>query len=297
MSQRLEQLIEEAIEVIRSRHGAFIEKNVESALVAGDTHGFPETSKWVLQLAEETSPELVVFLGDYVDRGPRGVENLELLLETMVSDPEHYVLLRGNHESPVMNYYYGFREELVNKLGPEAQRYIEELYQCLPFYAIINSIWFVHGGVPCNECSGGEEPAVDLREIAKKVREIHCTREALEPTGLPMQILWNDPRGDIEWFAPSIRGPGIYFYGREAWKRFLSTNNLRLIIRAHETVDAVAIWRPDGSYDPGLRDGEQLSLEEISNSVVTVFTSLYHGLGAGAVLVTKDSITVYRYSG
>jgi len=285
------------VAVLRSGHGAFVERSADTVLVAGDTHGFPETSKWVLSLDERLGPDLVVFLGDYVDRGPRGVENLELLLEALVSEPDHYILLRGNHESVLMNYYYGFREELVNKLGPEAQRYVEELYQCLPFYAVINNIWFVHGGVPCRECSGGEEPPIGLNEIARSVEEIHCRREALEPSGTPMQILWNDPRGDLEWFAPSIRGPGIYFYGRKAWRRFLDANGLRLIIRAHETVDAVAVWRPDGGYEPGLRDGEERSLEELLGSVITVFTSLYHGLGAGALLVTRDLIRAYRYKG
>ncbi len=298
MARELQELVEHALGILRTRHGAYLERSADSVLIAGDTHGFPETSRWVLGLADELGVDLVVFLGDYVDRGPRGVENLELLLERLVSEPEHVVLLRGNHESPVMNYYYGFREELVNKLGPEAQDYIEELYMCLPFYMVLNNqIWLVHGGVPCRKCSNEPEEPPSLEEIAKQVKEVHCTRDAIDPAGIPMQLLWNDPRGDLEWFAPSIRGPGIYFYGREAWRRFLEANSLELIIRAHETVDAVALWRPDGSYEPGLRHGEKRSLEELRHSVITVFTSLYHGLGAGAIHVTREGMTVYRYTG
>ncbi len=298
MARELLELIEEALGILHTKHGAYLERSADSVLVAGDTHGFPETSRWVLGLADELGVDLVVFLGDYVDRGPRGVENLEFLLEHLVSEPERVVLLRGNHESPVMNYYYGFRDELVNKLGPKAQYTVEELYECLPFYIVLNNrLWLVHGGVPCKKCADEPEEPLGLEEIARQVKEIHCTRDAVDPAGIPMQLLWNDPRGDVEWFVPSIRGPGIYFYGRAAWRKFLEANNLELIIRAHETVDAVALWRPDGSYEPGLRHGEKRSLEELRHSVITVFTSLYHGLGAGAVHVTGESITVYRYTG
>ncbi|BEP17773.1 metallophosphoesterase [Pyrofollis japonicus] len=291
---RLEELIEEAVPRLREI-GGFVKKRVESVLVAGDTHGYREATEWVLKIADKLNPELVVFLGDYVDRGPRGVENLELLLERFISEPHRYLLLRGNHESPVMNYYYGFREELVNKLGPEALRSVEQLYECLVLHAVINDVWLVHGGVPCRDCGGGEEPPVELDLLVKESEEIHCKEDALEPEGLVMQMLWNDPEGSIEWFAPSMRGSGIYLYGRKAWSNFLEHNGLKFILRAHETVDAVAVWKPDGGYEPGLSHGQELRVEDLHGTVVTVFTSLYHGRGAGAVYMTQDVFKVYRF--
>lgn len=63
----------------------------------GDTHGDREATELVL---ERFSPgeHILVFLGDYVDRGPDSLGNLTLLLETKLAHPERVHLLMGNHE-------------------------------------------------------------------------------------------------------------------------------------------------------------------------------------------------------
>ncbi len=262
-------------------------------VVVGDTHGYPEVSMWALRIAERLNARHVVFLGDYVDRGPRGVENLEFLLERMLGDPGYLILLRGNHESPTMNYYYGFRDELVSKLGYQALEPVERLYACLPIAAKLDTIVLLHGGVPCRRCHGGEEEPPSLAEIARRAEEVRCTRAALEPEDpIVFQVLWNDPRGEIEWFSPNIRGPGTYYYGWRAWTRFLQASGAKLLIRAHEVVDGVRVtWR--GEVREGLTG--EYGLEELSWRVVTVFSSLYHGMGAGAVVVYGDKLVFTRY--
>ncbi|GET92343.1 serine/threonine protein phosphatase-like protein [Leishmania tarentolae] len=57
-----------------------------------------------------------VFLGDYVDRGPRGLEVIVLLLALKVEYPQHVFLLRGNHEEARTNRLYGFFDECRTKL-------------------------------------------------------------------------------------------------------------------------------------------------------------------------------------
>ena len=49
-----------------------------------------------------------------------------------------------------------------------------------------------------------------------------------------MQILWNDPKEGIGRSSYSMRGTGIYTYGKELVDEFLKNNNLKMIIRAHE---------------------------------------------------------------
>jgi protein phosphatase len=291
---RLPQLAEEAAQLLAEKP-TVLSLNARRLLIVGDTHGYPEVSEWALQLADKLNVDAVVFLGDYVDRGPRGVENLELLLSRLLEEPKRLVLLRGNHESPTMNYYYGFREELVNKLGYEALEPVEKLYSCMPLAARADRVVMLHGGVPCRRCTGEPEDPPTLGEVEERGRRARCTREALEPSDpILFQVLWNDPRGELEWWAPNIRGPGTYYYGWRAWTRFLNSNNASLLLRAHEVVDAVRVTGRGETLE-GL--GGSMSLDELGGKVVTVFSSLYHGMRAGAAYIDfgEERITFHHY--
>jgi hypothetical protein len=48
-----------------------------------------------------------LFLGDYVDRGPQGLECICLLLAYKIKYPENFFMLRGNHECSSINRIYG----------------------------------------------------------------------------------------------------------------------------------------------------------------------------------------------
>jgi protein phosphatase len=284
-SLKLTQLAEEAAELL-AEYPPVVEVKAKRLLVIGDTHGYPEVSRWALDLSDKLDVETIIFLGDYVDRGPWGVENLQLLLSSFVEDPHRILLLRGNHESPTMNYYYGFRDELINKLGYEALEPVERLYTCLPLAAKAGEIIMLHGGVPCRKCTGGPEEPPSLNEIRKRGEEVKCTPEALNPDDpILFQVLWNDPREGLEWWAPNIRGPGTYYYGWRAWTLFLEENNAKLLLRAHEVVDAVRITSPEKSEEGII--GE-MKIVDLEGKVITIFSSLYHGMRAGAAYVDLD---------
>ncbi|OWJ54432.1 hypothetical protein Pdsh_08170 [Pyrodictium delaneyi] len=293
--EELPELLREAAELLRSR-GPVLEAKAGRVLVVGDTHGYPEVSEWALSLADKAGADLVVFLGDYVDRGTRGSENLELLVRRLLDEPDRIVLLRGNHESPLMNLYYGFRDEVVSKLGIDILEPLYDFYTSLPYMLLADGILYVHGGVPCRVCGNEPEEPISLAEIRERLEELHGSRRGLDPEDhVAMQLLWNDPRGTIDWFLPSARGPGIYYYGREAWKTFMEANSLSLIVRGHESLDAFHVWLPDGSQRYRIDHGAVMNPEELRYSVVTVFSSLYHGAGAGAALVTEEGMVFLRY--
>lgn len=66
-------------------------------IFVGDTHGDLEATSAVIA-GHLNSKTKIVFLGDYVDRGPKSAENLNLLLKLKLEHPDNLFLLMGNHE-------------------------------------------------------------------------------------------------------------------------------------------------------------------------------------------------------
>ncbi|MDP8003893.1 MAG: hypothetical protein RAK17_06900, partial [Caldisphaera sp.] len=82
------------------------------------------------------------------------------------------------------------------------------------------------------------------------------------------QMLWNDPDGYVKWFENNnVRGEGVYYYGRYAWNKFLKENNLKLIIRGHEVVDGVHIWKADGTYINKVPNNKEFYYDTMEGSV------------------------------
>lgn len=64
--------------------------------VVGDIHGLPGPLLALLERID-TRVEMIVFLGDYVDRGPGAADVIEILLATAETRP--CVFLEGNHDA------------------------------------------------------------------------------------------------------------------------------------------------------------------------------------------------------
>lgn len=71
----------------------------ERTFVFGDIHGEPDhLGRALSQLPALDAGDTLVFLGDYVDRGPRSREVVEALMNLPARTPARVVCLRGNHE-------------------------------------------------------------------------------------------------------------------------------------------------------------------------------------------------------
>ncbi len=69
----------------------------------GDLHGCPHELEVLLDAIGPGPDDTIVFLGDYVDRGP-GVRQLVDRLLTLGDEPFASVFLRGNHEDMLLSY-------------------------------------------------------------------------------------------------------------------------------------------------------------------------------------------------
>jgi serine/threonine protein phosphatase 1 len=71
--------------------------NAPRAFVIGDIHGCAEETDRLLDALAPSSADTVVFLGDYIDRGPASKAVIDRLLRLRHEGP-HCVFLKGNHE-------------------------------------------------------------------------------------------------------------------------------------------------------------------------------------------------------
>ncbi|MDX1671229.1 MAG: metallophosphoesterase family protein [Balneolaceae bacterium] len=67
----------------------------------GDIHGCAESLSAMLEKLEEYSDRTIVFIGDYIDRGPDSKRSVDLLLK--FREDHDCIFLRGNHEQMLLD--------------------------------------------------------------------------------------------------------------------------------------------------------------------------------------------------
>ncbi|MEM1537791.1 MAG: metallophosphoesterase family protein [Candidatus Nezhaarchaeales archaeon] len=202
-------------------------RGYEEAIVIGDIHGDFEALTTMVEGAGIPrglgTDRLLIFLGDYGDRGEQSVEVYFLILALKASYPDGVVLLRGNHEGPhdLVASPHDLPYQFVERYGDKGVRLylvISSLFDALHHALTVNGYLMLHGGAP----SG----AKSIDDIAY-AHEKHPSETSLE------EILWNDPVDDVLGTYPSPRGAGKLF-GKDVTERVLSMTNCEVLIRGHE---------------------------------------------------------------
>ncbi len=236
------------------------------ALVVGDLHGdYLSLLKALSAAGKYCGPECrVVFLGDYVDRGPHQHEVIVELMRLRLSDPDKYFMIRGNHETWSISFRYGFRKTLAriypNAWGTIYDRFLR-MFAGLPYAALIGGYLGIHGGLP-----KGASRLADFMGLRKGLVE-----PLPEGNEVEYQILWNDPSDQIKGFIPGHRGPGSYLFGPDVTKAFIEENSLKGIIRSHEPAPKGFAY-----YHGGL--------------ILNIFTCRYYGYPTSVALVDERGV-------
>ncbi|XP_041269602.1 serine/threonine-protein phosphatase 5, partial [Onychostruthus taczanowskii] len=127
-----------------------------------------------------------IFNGDFVDRGSFSVEVILTLFGFKLLYPDHFHLLRGNHETDNMNQIYGFEGEVKAKYTAQMFALFSEVFEWLPLAQCINGkVLIMHGGL-------FSEDGVTLDDIRK------IERNRQPPDSGPMcDLLWSDPQPQV----------------------------------------------------------------------------------------------------
>ncbi|CAI5447437.1 unnamed protein product [Caenorhabditis angaria] len=225
-----------------------VEVNAPCTIV-GDLHGQFQDLIRILNHGSKVKPDFAdankrdlaflhnnyVFLGDYVDRGQNSLEVICTLFSLKLLYPNRFILLRGNHETLTVNNTYGFKHELINRLGDEdgfeVWRRFNDCFACMPLAANVGGkILCMHGGI-----SDKMESLNDINKIPRPFTDP-------KPETLAEDLLWSDPVdassihvvGKTATFMTNkVRGVSVAF-NEQAVLDFLKKYKLELIVRAHQ---------------------------------------------------------------
>jgi protein phosphatase len=187
-------------------------KEAKKIVFVGDTHGDLEASQKIIKdyLKNENK---IVFLGDYVDRGPFSKENLDFLLKQKEKHPDQIFLLQGNHEGHrILKFYPAeFWESLSEK---EYQKY-SQIVENFPLAVIVKDSIALHGALP------KIERLEDFEEI--KIGDENWLR-----------ICWGDflnEPGEELGLDPFTGRPKV---GRDYFFKIMQKINKKILIRSHD---------------------------------------------------------------
>ena len=193
-------------------------------IVCGDTHGQYTDLLRLFEVGGHPPDANYLFLGDYVDRGKQSIETISLLMAYKIKNPVNFFILRGNHECGSINRIYGFYDECKRRYSVKLWKIFIDLFNELPAAACIDDkILLVHGGL--------SPDLITLDQLSKLKRPTDVPE-----TGLLCDILWSDPESNQKSWNDNDRGVS-YTFNEKVLTKFLDTNNLDLLCRAHQVVE------------------------------------------------------------
>ncbi len=186
-------------------------EDAQRVIFVGDTHGDLEASRKVVR--DYLKPgNVLIFLGDYVDRGFFSKENLDFLLKTKVDNPSQIYLLQGNHEghrilelSPA-DFWEGLDSKSYNLYASIVEKF--------SLVAVTKDIIALHGVLPDVE---------NLEEIS----QIELGSEKWE------QITWGDFT-EREGEQLAFISAGRPLFGRNWFLRIMNKLDKKVLIRSHQ---------------------------------------------------------------
>ena len=192
--------------------------------ICGDTHGQFNDLLRLFEFGGRPPTTNYLFLGDYVDRGKNSIETMGLLLAYKIKYPKNIFLLRGNHESEIINHVYGFFDECKRRYNIKIYKLFSDCFNWLPISAIVDDkILCMHGGL-----------SPDLTSL-DKIRKIVRPTEVPDK-GLLCDLLWSDPDRNVQGWGGNERGVSVTF-NEKTVEDIVEKLDIDLVCRAHQVVE------------------------------------------------------------
>lgn len=233
-------LVEEAAQLICRENGRIGNMNIlgrlvkldpaGQALIVGDLHGDLESLIDIFKESDfprrlhQASDSMMIFLGDYGDRGPYSTEVYYVLLKLKLLFPKQIILLRGNHEGPddLMAEPHDLPAQFQMRFGEEwhkAYDRIRRLFPCMYNVVLVEERYLmIHGGPPLK---------------ANKIEDLAWAHHANPNQHFLEDMLWSDPNDVVKETSPSPRGAGRLF-SSDMTGKFLDNFHVKILIRGHE---------------------------------------------------------------
>jgi protein phosphatase len=240
------QLVDEATHLLSAENGRVGNLDIQGrlvnvepkgqAVIIGDLHGDLESlvdilkGSSFLERMNRNHDGLMIFLGDYGDRGAYSVEIYYVVLRLKLLFPKQVVLMRGNHE---LFWAHGGQDDLApsphdmplqfqarfGERGDEAYGKIRNLFEHLYSALLVQERYLmIHGG---------------LSEKARKPEDFAYAHASYPEVRLLEDILWSDPDDSINGVRESPRGAGKLF-GENVTENVLGRFGVKILIRGHE---------------------------------------------------------------
>ncbi len=200
-----------------------IESKIDKPIVfVGDLHGDLVPLQNILKYYPP-GPNRLIFLGDYIDRGPDSFEVLDTLKAARNKFPEDVILLMGNHD---FGSVVGCGGDFWH--AAESRKY-ERFLNTLPIAACVgNDIICTHACLP------DLNDVADFNNLQQPKSNIFFFNEIPKPQGRYMVTLWGDidnyGRKEDSYTVEDIRP----VYDAEYIVKILDKIGRKFLFRAHQ---------------------------------------------------------------
>lgn len=198
-----------------------IELGSSTIVFVGDTHGDFDATQRIIDRYLRGENKLV-FLGDYVDRGPASAENINTLLSLKLENPNSLYLLMGNHEGRrAMEFHPAdFWDRLDNEMHKQYSLVLSKLPLAV---SAPNGVIGLHGVLP------EIERVDDINQIEFGSRQWHW-------------IVWGDWRESEGEYLGEDLFTGRPQFGKGWFEGVMERIGKNVLIRSHQPGTRQAIY-------------------------------------------------------